>query len=63
MELGISALLRARESDPYLDPAKRLLHERVTGTKAPSIEAPELDAAVSRAQLVLEGRRRRRREG
>lgn len=59
MELGIDSLLRARERDPYLDPAKRLLYERVRGEAAPTFEAVELDAAVARTRLVRDGKTRR----
>lgn len=61
MELGIDSLLRAREQDPYLDPAARLLYERVKEEPAPTFPSPVLDAAVSRTRLAREGKRRRRR--
>lgn len=59
MELGIQSLLRAREQDPYLDPATRLLYERVKGEAAPTFPASVLDAAVVRTKLAREGKRRR----
>lgn len=61
MELGIESLLRARESDPYLDPAKRLLYERIRGEPAPTIEPAVLDGAVARTRLVMDGKKRRKR--
>ncbi len=63
MELGIDSLLRAREQDPYLDPATRLLYERIKGEPAPTFPAPVLDAAVSRTRLAREGKRRKERQG
>ena len=59
MELGIDSLLRAREQDPYLDPATRLLYERLRGEPAPTFAAPVLDAAVVRARMSKDGQRRR----
>lgn len=60
VELGIESLLKAREADPYLDPAKRLVYERVRGESAPTLEPAVLDAAVARTRLVMDGKRRRR---
>lgn len=60
MELGIDSLLRAREQDPYLDPATRLLYERIKEEPAPTFPSSVLDAAVSRTRLAREGKRRRR---
>lgn len=59
VELGIQSLLRAREQDPYLDPATRLLYERVKGEAAPTFPASVLDAAVLRTKLARRGKRRR----
>lgn len=61
VELGIDSLLRAREQDDYLDPATRLLYERVKEEQAPTFPAAVLDAAVSRTKLAREGKRRRQR--
>ncbi|CAN0422319.1 unnamed protein product [Pylaiella littoralis] len=61
VELGIDSLLRAREQDPYLDPATRLLYERVKAEPAPTFPSPVLDAAVARTRLAREGKRRRQR--
>ena len=62
VELGIDSLLRAREQDPYFDPATRLLYERIKGEPAPTFPAPVLDAAVQRTRLAREGKRRRQRQ-
>lgn len=59
MELGIDSLLRAREQDPYFDPATRLLYERLRGEPAPTFAAPVLDAAIVRAKMSRDGKRRR----
>lgn len=61
VEVGIDSLLRAREQDPYLDPATRLLYERVKGEAAPTFPSAVLDAAVARTRLAREGKRRRQR--
>jgi len=63
VELGIDSLLRAREQDPYFDPATRLLYERIKGEPAPTFPAPVLDAAIVRTRLAREGKRRRERHG
>lgn len=54
VEVGIDSLSRAREKDPYRNPAKRLLYERVRGKAAPSFTPPDLDAAVDKARLARE---------
>lgn len=61
VELGIESLLKARESDPYLDPTKRLLYERLRGEPAPTLEPAVLDGAVARTRLVMDGKKRRKR--
>ncbi|CAM9128034.1 unnamed protein product [Scytosiphon promiscuus] len=61
VEVGIDALLRAREQDAYLDPATRLVYERVKGEAAPTFPPAVLDAAVARTRLVREGKRRRQK--
>lgn len=58
--MGIESLLKAREADPYLDPAKRLLYERVKGEPAPTLEPAVLDAAIARTRLIVDGKRKRR---
>ncbi|CAM9671076.1 unnamed protein product [Ascophyllum nodosum] len=60
VELGIDALLRAREQDPFQDPPSRLLYERIRGRKAPTLQSAELDAAIERARLVRKSRLTRR---
>lgn len=61
VEIGIDSLLRAREQDPYLDPATRLLYERVKGEAAPTFPPAVLDAAVERTRLAMKGKRRRQK--
>lgn len=40
VEDSVTYLLEQRERDPFRDPVRRLLHERVTGAQAPTFVPP-----------------------
>jgi hypothetical protein len=43
MKRGFDDVLRARKKDPFMQPAPRLLYERVTGQKAPTFDINEMN--------------------